>query len=85
MLTVGRFVFEIPQGANQTALPAYGGRVLVKGSNGEVVGVPFQGLAFDLKQQMQNPFHGTYPWLRSSTAYSNKTTWVYLSRHQQLG
>ncbi|OBR16515.1 subtilase [Colletotrichum higginsianum IMI 349063] len=72
-----KFVFEIPQGVNQTALPAYGGRVLVKGSNGEVVGVPFQGLAFDLKQQMQNPFHGTYPWLRSSPAYSNKTTFTF--------
>ncbi|WYZ33837.1 hypothetical protein EsH8_I_000113 [Colletotrichum jinshuiense] len=69
-----KFVFEIPRGVNQTALPAYGGRVLVKGSNGEVVSVPFQGLAFDLKEQMQSPFHGTYPWLRSTTAYINKTT-----------
>ncbi|KAF6833225.1 Subtilisin NAT [Colletotrichum musicola] len=68
------FTFEIPQGVNETALPAYGGRVLIKGSNGEVVAVPFQGLAFDLKEQMQSPFHGTYPWLRSTSAYSNKTT-----------
>ncbi|KDN67978.1 putative subtilase [Colletotrichum sublineola] len=72
-----KFVFEVPQGVNQTALPAYGGRVLVKGSNGEVLGVPFQGLAFDLKEQMQSPFHGTYPWLRSATAYSNKTTFTF--------
>ncbi|KAF4880128.1 Subtilisin DY [Colletotrichum siamense] len=68
------FAFEIPQGVNETALPAYGGRVLVKGSNGETVAVPFQGLAFDLKEQMQSAFHGTYPWLRSTSAYSNKTT-----------
>ncbi|KAF9874285.1 subtilase [Colletotrichum karsti] len=68
------FVFEVPQDVNQTALPAYGGRVVVKGSNGETVAVPFQGLAFDLQEQMQSPFHGTYPWLRSTSAYSNKTT-----------
>ncbi|EFQ27279.1 subtilase [Colletotrichum graminicola] len=72
-----KFEFEVPQGVNQTALPAYGGRVLVKGSNGEVLGVPFQGLAFDLKEQMQSPFHGTYPWLRSTAAYSNKTTFTF--------
>ncbi|TDZ38013.1 Subtilisin E [Colletotrichum spinosum] len=68
------FLFQVPTEVNQTRLPAYGGRVLVKGSNGESVAVPFQGLAFDLKGQMQNPFHGTYPWLRSTAAYSNKTT-----------
>ncbi|KAL0940071.1 Subtilisin NAT [Colletotrichum truncatum] len=68
------FVFQAPQGVNETALPAYGGRVLVKGDNGETVAVPFQGLAFDLKEQMQSAFHGTYPWLRSTSAYSNKTT-----------
>ncbi|KAK1991893.1 subtilase [Colletotrichum falcatum] len=72
-----KFVFRLPQGVNETALPAYGGRVLVKGSNGEVLGVPFQGLAFDLEEQMQSPFHGTYPWLRSTTAYSNKTTFTF--------
>ncbi|KZL78332.1 serin endopeptidase [Colletotrichum incanum] len=72
-----KFVFAVPQSVNQTALPAYGGRVLIKGSNGEVVGVPFQGLAFDLKEQMQSLFHGTYPWLRSTAAYSNKTTFTF--------
>ncbi|KXH52194.1 subtilase [Colletotrichum nymphaeae SA-01] len=29
------FIFEAPEDVNQTALPAYGGRLLVKGSNGE--------------------------------------------------
>ncbi|GKT82230.1 subtilisin-like protease [Colletotrichum tofieldiae] len=72
-----KFVFAVPQSVNQTALPAYGGRVLIKASNGEVVGVPFQGLAFDLKEQMQSPFHGTYPWLRSTAAYSNKTAFTF--------
>ncbi|KAK2731013.1 subtilisin-like protease [Colletotrichum kahawae] len=54
-----KFTFEIPLRVNETALPAYGGRVLVKGSNGET---------------MQSAFHGTYPWLRSTSAHSNKTT-----------
>ncbi|KAK1635676.1 hypothetical protein BDP81DRAFT_407280 [Colletotrichum phormii] len=64
------FVFEVPEGVNQTALPAYGSRVLVKGSKGETVGVPYQGLAFDLQKQMESPFHGTYPWLRSTSTFS---------------
>ncbi|KAJ0311318.1 hypothetical protein COL516b_002027 [Colletotrichum fioriniae] len=72
-----RFIFEVPKGVNQTALPAYGGRLLVKGSNGESVGVPYQGLTFDLQKQMESPFHGTYPWLRSTSAYSNKTTFSF--------
>ncbi|KXH27592.1 subtilase [Colletotrichum salicis] len=71
------FVFEVPEGVNQTALPAYGGRLLVKGSNGETVGIPYQGLAFDLQKQMESPFHGTYPWLRSTSVYSNKTTFSF--------
>ncbi|KAK1511272.1 subtilase [Colletotrichum costaricense] len=68
------FIFEAPEGVNQTALPAYGGRLLVKSNNGETVSVPYQGLAFNLQEQMESPFHGTYPWLRSTSAYSNKTT-----------
>ncbi|KAK1487245.1 subtilase [Colletotrichum cuscutae] len=71
------FIFEAPEGVNQTALPAYGGRLLVKGDNGETVSVPYQGLAFDLQKQMESPFHGTYPWLRSTSAYSNKTTFSF--------
>ncbi|OHF04310.1 subtilase [Colletotrichum orchidophilum] len=71
------FVFDVPEGVNQTALPAYGGRLLVKGSNGETVAVPYQGLAFDLQKQMESPFHGTYPWLRSTSAYSTKTTFSF--------
>ncbi|KAF4774819.1 subtilase [Colletotrichum scovillei] len=72
-----RFIFEAPEDVNQTALPAYGGRLLVKGSNGETVGISYQGLAFDLQKQMESPFHGTYPWLRSTSAYSNKTTFSF--------
>ncbi|KAL2877042.1 hypothetical protein SGCOL_007663 [Colletotrichum sp. CLE4] len=71
------FVFEVPEGVTQTALPVYGGRLLVKGSNEETVGIPYQGLAFDLQRQMKSAFHGTYPWLRSTSAYSNKTTFSF--------
>jgi hypothetical protein len=42
----------------------YGGRVVIKGSNGDVLAVPYQGLGFDLKAEMGSFFHGTYPWLR---------------------
>ncbi|KAM0327515.1 hypothetical protein ACHAQA_005805 [Verticillium albo-atrum] len=60
-----RFVFDVPAGLNETNLPAYGGKLLVKGSNGDVLAVPFQGLGFNIKDQMQEMFTGTYPWLRA--------------------
>lgn len=68
------FRFALPPGADEANLPAYSGRVVVKSANGSWAAVPYQGLAFSLKEQMRNPFAGSYPWLRSTTAYSNKTT-----------
>lgn len=72
-LTKNRFTFQLPTGVNETTLLAYSGRVVMKASNGEVVAVPSEGLVFNLKEQMRNPFAGTYPWLRSTNSYLHKT------------
>ncbi|KAH6687185.1 subtilase [Plectosphaerella plurivora] len=79
-----RFVFEAPQGLNETALPAYSGRVVIKGSNGDVLAVPYQGLGFDLRKEMGSFFHGTYPWLRGKFPPVPSTTFsLDLSRDVQ--
>ncbi|TLS26670.1 hypothetical protein PpBr36_05458 [Pyricularia pennisetigena] len=70
------FSFTLPQVADETTLPVYSGRVTVKAGGGESAAVVYQGLAFNLGEQMRNPYAGTYPWLRSTLAYSNKTTYV---------
>ncbi|KAI9163832.1 Subtilisin NAT [Paramyrothecium foliicola] len=73
-----QFTFSRPNGLNETKMPAYSGRVLVKASNGDELSVPYQGIAFDMREQFsQAMFAGTYPWLRSTPAYSNKTTFTF--------
>ncbi|KAH7149910.1 subtilase [Dactylonectria estremocensis] len=71
-----KFAFQLPTDLNDTTIPVYNGCVIIKASNGEVVAVPYQGLAFNLKYQMRNPFAGTYPWLRSTNSYLSKTNWT---------
>ncbi|KAH7327721.1 peptidase S8/S53 domain-containing protein [Stachybotrys elegans] len=46
--------FENPeaQGWNASALPTYGGKVLLRGSNGEQLAVPFFGVASDLRREL---------------------------------
>lgn len=41
--TADRFTFKAPEGVNATKLPVYSGKVLVSGSNGEELGVPYFG------------------------------------------
>jgi hypothetical protein len=70
-----RFTFAAPKGLNETKLPAYSGRVLITSSNGEQLSVPYQGVAFDMREQFsKRMFAGEYPYMRSTPAYSNKTT-----------
>ncbi|KAI6352781.1 hypothetical protein MCOR25_009297 [Pyricularia grisea] len=52
-----RVVFEFSQpkmGVNETAMPLYGGKVLVTGDNVESLSVPYLGVAFSLAEQI-NP------------------------------
>ncbi|KAK1963991.1 serine endopeptidase [Colletotrichum sublineola] len=49
-----QFNFKYPenQGLDPAKLPLYSGKVLIKGSNGEVLGVPYLGLAADLHKDV---------------------------------
>ncbi|KAH8882151.1 putative minor extracellular protease vpr [Thozetella sp. PMI_491] len=51
--------FNYPQGLDASRLPLYSGKVLVKGSNGESLGLPYLGLAADLHKDLGTMFQ--YP------------------------
>lgn len=38
-----RFTFAVPTGLNESSIPVYSGKILVSGSNGETLGVPYFG------------------------------------------
>ncbi|KAJ0357589.1 hypothetical protein COL154_009985 [Colletotrichum chrysophilum] len=57
---MGRFTFKAPEGVNATKLPVYSGKVLVSGSNGEELGVPYFGVATDLRQTIESVW--AYGW-----------------------
>uniref|UniRef100_A0A0B7KAZ1 Peptidase S8/S53 domain-containing protein n=2 Tax=Bionectria ochroleuca TaxID=29856 RepID=A0A0B7KAZ1_BIOOC len=65
--------FENPDtlGWNSTALPLYGGKVVVTGSNGEVLSVPYLGLGGDLKNELGSIIETGYPYSVSTTKNTN--------------
>lgn len=54
-----QFSFSPPKGLNATNLPIYSGKILIKGSNRETLGVPYLGLASDLSRDLGMMFQ--YP------------------------
>ncbi|KAI0470460.1 peptidase S8/S53 domain-containing protein [Xylariaceae sp. FL0804] len=42
--------FTIPPGLNSTNMPVYSGKVLISGSNGEELGIPYFGVGCDIKE-----------------------------------
>ncbi|KAF6809665.1 serine endopeptidase [Colletotrichum musicola] len=67
-----QFNFEYPenQGLDPKQLPLYSGKVLIKGSNGETLGVPYLGLAANLKNDIGVMFEYSigFPRITSTTA-----------------
>ncbi|KAG9231301.1 putative minor extracellular protease vpr [Amylocarpus encephaloides] len=65
-----QFNFNYPTGLHATKLPVYSGKVLIKGSNNETVGVPYMGLAADLHKDLGKMFQYTnnYPTITSTDA-----------------
>ncbi|KZL83766.1 minor extracellular protease vpr protein [Colletotrichum incanum] len=55
-----KFSFSVPKVANEKTLPVYSGKVLISGSNGEGLGVPYFGVACDLKKTIENVW--AYGW-----------------------
>ncbi|KAI9151410.1 Minor extracellular protease vpr [Paramyrothecium foliicola] len=48
-----QFNFMYPSVDDETRLPVYSGKILIKGDNGEQLGVPYLGAAFDLKKNVR--------------------------------
>ncbi|KAL0932814.1 serine endopeptidase [Colletotrichum truncatum] len=48
------FTFKPLEGVDTTKLPVYSGKILVSGSNGEELGVPYFGVACELKKTIEN-------------------------------
>ncbi|PVH88760.1 subtilase [Cadophora sp. DSE1049] len=63
--------FQSPdsKGWNAATLPIYSGKVIISGSNGEQLSVPYLGLAADLKKEMTPIYRTTYPFSRSNVAF----------------
>ncbi|TDZ21506.1 Minor extracellular protease vpr [Colletotrichum orbiculare MAFF 240422] len=65
------FSFTAPEGVNASRLPVYSGKVLISGSNGEELGVPYFGVGSDLNKTIENVW--AYGWntpVITSTPYS---------------
>ncbi|KAG7127676.1 Minor extracellular protease vpr like protein [Verticillium longisporum] len=57
-----QFNFMYPDVADPSLLPVYSGKVIIEGSNGENLGIPYLGAAFDLKKSLRrNLFPASYP------------------------
>lgn len=54
-------------GWNAAGLPVYGGKVLLAGSNGERLSVPFYGVGADLRRQLNPLSEQGFPYLVSGT------------------
>ncbi|KAI1101567.1 subtilisin-like protein [Jackrogersella minutella] len=67
---VAEFTFTAPEGLNTSNLPVYSGKILISGSNGEELGVPYFGVGCDLNQTITNiwDFGENYPWLTSGVS-----------------
>lgn len=58
-----QFNFNLPTGLDESLLPIYSGKILISGSNGEELSIPYFGAGFDLKKSMRrNLFSDTTPY-----------------------
>ncbi|POS73432.1 minor extracellular protease vpr [Diaporthe helianthi] len=59
--------FTPPTGLSATKLPVYSGKVLISGSNGEELGIPYFGVASDLKKTVTEMYYTAlgFPYLQS--------------------
>ncbi|TDZ30430.1 Minor extracellular protease vpr [Colletotrichum spinosum] len=79
-----QFNFKYPENQNldQAKLPLYSGKVLIKGSNGETLGVPYLGLAADLHKDVGIMFQYPVGWpqitsTRDNIPFAEKTNFTF--------
>ncbi|KAL7951248.1 peptidase S8/S53 domain-containing protein [Trichoderma barbatum] len=52
------FIFDLPKDINDDYLPLYGGKVWIRGSNGEDLSIPYGGAAYDTEKAFDSMFSG---------------------------
>ncbi|TIC92330.1 PI-type proteinase [Colletotrichum higginsianum] len=60
-----KFMFAPPKGLNGTVMPLYSGKILVHGSNGEELAVPYMGVASDVRKNFRKMFVDNSPTMYS--------------------
>ncbi|KAK3356764.1 subtilisin-like serine protease [Lasiosphaeria hispida] len=55
---LAKISFEPPQGLSADKLPVYSGKVLLSGSNGDELSIPYTGAGFDLKNTLRRALFG---------------------------
>ncbi|KAJ9144098.1 serine endopeptidase [Pleurostoma richardsiae] len=64
------FIFNIPDGLNGGRLPVFSGQVLIKGSNGEQLTVPYFGVGSNMKHELRSLWYESYNYPRSYSTNS---------------
>ncbi|KAH7305870.1 subtilase [Stachybotrys elegans] len=67
-------------GWNASALPIYGGKVVLSGSNGEQLSIPYMGLGADLRNELGSVSEGGYPYsisTRQEIDFEDKSTYSF--------
>ncbi|KAH6606197.1 hypothetical protein Trco_005350 [Trichoderma cornu-damae] len=52
------FIFDLPVAVNDDYLPLYGGKIWIRGSNGEDLSIPYGGAAYDTEKAFDTMFLG---------------------------
>jgi len=53
--------FDPPVGLDANSLPVYSGKILISGSNGEELSVPYFGVGSDVSRALNPIFEGNFP------------------------
>ncbi|KAL8415209.1 hypothetical protein RB594_006155 [Gaeumannomyces avenae] len=77
-----QFNFQPLEGLNEARLPVYSGKVLVSGSNGDELSVPYAGVAADLKRSIPDMYYtqNGFPQIASgltNAPLANHSTWTF--------
>jgi hypothetical protein len=55
------FIFNYPDGLNEMNMPIYSGKILITGSNGEELSVPYFGVGSNIEHNMNPMFYEGFP------------------------
>jgi hypothetical protein len=56
---------------DESKLPVYSGNIVIIGSNGDILQVPYMGVAFNMKRQFHGLFAPQTPYQYSGPDFSN--------------